>query len=136
MKNQWIPILCYNVLIFVLIYTASAKLLNFPHYVSSMRSQPLPTLLRLPLTYLIPVLEVLFALFIMVKGLRRTGLLTTSILLLLFTVYVGYIKISGYEATTCPCGGLFSSLNWNQHLYVNSALTALSFFTYFYYKRW
>lgn len=136
MKNQWIPILCYNVLIFVLIYTASAKLLNFPHYANSMRSQPLPTLLRLPLTYLIPVLEVLFAYLIMVKGLRRIGLLGTSVLLLLFTGYVGYIKLSGYEATTCPCGGLFSSLNWNQHLLVNSALTALSFFTYFYYKRW
>lgn len=135
MKNQWIPILCYNFLIFLLIYTASAKLLNFPHYVNSMRSQPLPILLRLPLTYLIPVLEVLFAYLIMVKGLRRTGLVATSILLLLFTVYVAYIKISGFEATTCPCGGLFSSLSWNQHLLVNSTLTALSFFTYFYYKR-
>lgn len=136
MKNQWIPIICYSVLIFVLIYTASAKLLNFPQYVNSMRSQPLPTLLRLPLTYLIPVLEVLLAYLIMVKVLRRIGLLATSILLLSFTVYVAYIKISGYDATTCPCGGLFSSLNWNQHLLVNSALTALSFFTYFYYKRW
>jgi len=57
----------------------------------------------------------------MVKGLRRTGLLATSVLLLFFTVYVAYIKISGYEATTCPCGGLFSSLNWNQHFLVNSA---------------
>lgn len=136
MKNQWIPFLCYNILIFVLIYTASSKLLNFPHYVNSIRSQPLPILLRLPLTYLIPVLEILFAYLIMVKELRRIGLLGTSILLLLFTIYVAYIKISGYEATTCPCGGLFSSLNWNQHLLVNSVLTALSFFTYFYYKRW
>lgn len=136
MKNQWIPLFSVNVLIFVLIYTASAKLLNFPHYVNSMRSQPLPSVLSLILTYLIPVLEGLLVYFLMARELRMVGLLGTGILLLLFTFYVGYIKISGLESTTCPCGGLFSNLNWNQHLYVNSALTALAFFTYFYYKKW
>lgn len=136
MKNQWIPLLSVNLLIFVLIYTASAKLLNFPHYVNSMRSQPLPSVLSLILTYLIPVLEGLLVYFLMAKDLRSVGLLGTAILLLLFTFYVGYIRISGLESTTCPCGGLFSSLTWTQHLYVNSALTALAFFTYFYYKKW
>lgn len=136
MKNQWIPLLSVNVLIFILIYTASAKLLNFPHYVNSMRSQPLPSVFSLILTYLIPVLEGLLVYFLMARELRMVGLLGTGILLLLFTFYVGYIKIVGLESTTCPCGGLFTSLDWNQHLYVNSALTVLAFFTYFYYKKW
>ncbi|WP_157611561.1 MauE/DoxX family redox-associated membrane protein [Sediminibacterium salmoneum] len=136
MKNQWISLFSVNVLIFVLIYTASAKLLNFPYYVNSMRSQPLPSVLSLILTYLIPVLEGLLVYFLMARELRMVGLLGTGILLLLFTFYVGYIKISGLESTTCPCGGLFSSLDWDQHFYVNSALTVLAFFTYFYYKKW
>jgi uncharacterized membrane protein YhaH (DUF805 family) len=136
MKNQWVLFFLCSLFIFVLIYTASSKLFNFSHYVNSMQSQPISKWVSTTLTYLIPVAEVVLAYCIYNKDLRSIGLLGTTFLLFAFTGYVAYINISGLYSTTCPCGGLFSNLNWIQHLYVNSILTVLSFFTYFYYKKW
>ncbi len=116
-------------LLFVLVYTAFAKLLNLNHYKRSMYSQPLPEWLVDWLVYLIPFTELLAATLLILSTLRLIGLILTSSLMLLFTGYVLFIRFTAWELTTCPCGGLFSQLNWVQHTWVNSALTILSITT-------
>ncbi len=57
---------------------------------------------------------------------RKMGLWITTLLMFLFTAYVFMIRFTALENTTCPCGGLFSQLNWNQHTWINTTLTILA----------
>lgn len=116
-------------LLFVLVYTAFAKLLNFNHYKRSMYSQPLAEWLVDWLIFLIPFTELIAATLLILSVKRFLGLVLTSSLMLLFTGYVLFIRFTAWEDTTCPCGGLFSQLNWVQHTWVNSALTILAITT-------
>lgn len=116
-------------LIFVLTYTAVSKAFNFPHFSRAMLSQPIPKPWATALTYAIPILELIAVIKILLPSLRIIGLRLTAGLMTAFTLYVLYIKITGLHNTTCPCGGLFESLTWNQHLIVNLLLMILSYWT-------
>lgn len=117
------------ILLFVLTYTAISKWLNFSHFNRAMRSQPIPEPIAEVLTYLIPIAEIIAVIAILLPALRHKGLLLTAVLMTAFTGYVFYIKMAGFASNTCPCGGLFSSLSWNQHIIVNLLLTILSYCT-------
>ena len=117
------------VLLFVLTYTASSKWLNFSHFNRAMRSQPIPEPIAEVLTYLIPIAEIIAVIAILLPALRQRGLLLTAVFMTAFTGYVLYIKLAGFDSNTCPCGGLFANLSWNQHLIVNILLTILSYWT-------
>lgn len=114
------------VMVFVLVYTGLTKWINFSHFSRSMLSQPLPHALTNLLIYLIPTVEIAAALLLIPQETRQLGLWVTSILMMAFTGYVFYIRLSPLGNTTCPCGGLFSQLNWNQHTWVNSLLTMIA----------
>ncbi len=113
-------------LLFVLLYTGLTKWINFSHYSRSMLSQPLPSGWLNILMYVIPIIEIIAAILLIPQQTRQLGLWITSIIMTAFTAYVVYIKLSALENTTCPCGGLFSKLNWNQHTWVNSLLTIIA----------
>jgi uncharacterized membrane protein YqaE (UPF0057 family) len=115
-----------TILIFVLTYTAFSKLFNFTHYARAMYAQPLPRWNARLLIYLIPTFEVCLAIMLILSKTRKPAYWASAILMTSFTAYVLYIKAMGLEKKTCPCGGLFSDLNWNQHLWINIALTVLS----------
>lgn len=117
------------ILLFVLVYTGLAKWINFNEFSRSMYSQPLPRWLTSILIYLIPTVEIIAAIMLIPQQIRQWGLWITSILMTAFTVYVFYIRFSALENTTCPCGGLFSQLNWNQHTWVNTLITMLAITT-------
>ncbi len=121
-------------LVFVLVYTGLTKWINFNHFSRSMLSQPLPYALTNVLIYLIPFIEIVAALLLIPQHTRQLGLWITSLLMIAFTAYVVYIKLSALENTTCPCGGLFSQLNWNQHTWVNSLLTIIAITTTLIYR--
>jgi len=121
-------------LVFVLVYTGLTKWINFSHYSRSMLSQPLPSGWLNILIYVIPIVEIIAALLLIPQHTRQLGLWITSILMMSFTAYVWYIKFSSWENTTCPCGGLFSQLTWNQHAWVNSLLTIIAITTTIIYR--
>lgn len=116
-------------LLFVLAYTTASKAFNFPHFSRAMLSQPIPKVWASVLTYAIPILELIAVIAILLPTWRKIGLGITAGIMTAFTFYVLYIKMTGLHNTTCPCGGLFASLTWNQHLIVNLLLTILSYWT-------
>lgn len=123
------------ILLFVLVYTGLSKWINFDHFSRSMHSQPIPDWLATGLTYLLPPVEIITALMLCTNRYRIMGLWITTLLMFLFTAYVFMIRFTALENTTCPCGGLFSQLTWNQHTWINSALFILSLTTTFTYHK-
>ncbi len=117
------------ILLWVLSYTGMSKWVNLSHFKSSMRSQPIPELWADVFTYLIPTLETIAVIGLILPALKQKAWILTTVLMTAFTAYVLYIILTGLHNTTCPCGGLFENLSWNQHLFVNIGLTILSFGT-------
>lgn len=133
LRTIGISLVCY-LLIFVLSYTTASKLINFSHYSRSMLSQPFAQWISYLLIYLLPIVEVWIIVLLLRQRWQKWGLLFSAILMSAFTFYVVYIYASGLDKSVCPCGGLFSRINWKQHLIVNSLLTAISFLAYFTYS--
>lgn len=76
-------------------------------------------------TLCIPLLEIIIACFLLFPPLKEAGMLLSFLLLLVFTVYTGYILVSPYP-TPCTCTGIVDSLSWKQHFMLNLLLLLLN----------
>lgn len=114
------------VLVFILAYTTAAKLFNLSHYTRAMFAQPLPAWVTHMVVYLVPAAEICAISLIVAPYTRVKGLWFATGLFAVFALYTTWIFATGQNKTTCPCGGLFSFLNWRNHLLVNCTLTLMA----------
>ena len=70
----------------------------------------------------IPAVELIVAAFLFFPATRLKGLYASFVLMLLFTIYVGYM-ISKGGSLPCSCGGVISAMSWQQHLFFNIFFT-------------
>lgn len=101
------------------IYTAVSKVYDWQGTQLAMYNQLFPEWMADILLFILPILEIGIASMLLVSALRKTGLLFSVILLMLFTGYVGWIGLGFAERVPCSCGGVLSSLDWEEHLVFN-----------------
>ena len=85
-------------------------------------------------SYAGPILEIFIAVLLIFQRTRRLGLLASFFLMAFFSWYVAYLMIK-LPALPCSCGGVFSFLDWPQHLIVNIALAILAIIGFFLQKK-
>jgi len=107
-------------------YTVADKLYNFDAYQNSMMNQVFNRPIAKLLVYLLPSIEWLTFCFLLFPKFRLAGLYLSAFLLFSFTLYVAFAVLGFYPKRPCSCGGLFRSLSWNAHLYLNVFLFLLS----------
>ena len=113
------------VFIFLLVYTASSKLLR-PVAFKVVLSQSPPLAGAVDLwALIIPLAEAAVALLLVFEGARRAGLLGALVLMGLFTGYIVYMLLEAPHLP-CSCGGVISALSWKQHLLLNGGLAGLA----------
>jgi hypothetical protein len=56
---------------------------------------------------------------------RKYGLVTSTILMAIFTIYISYMLLFTSNLP-CSCGGVLKQLNWSQHLVFNVIFLLLS----------
>ena len=101
------------------IYTAVSKVYDWKGTQLAMYNQLFPEWMADILLFILPILEIGIASMLLVSALRKTGLLFSVILLMLFTGYVGWIGLGFAERVPCSCGGVLNSLDWEEHLVFN-----------------
>lgn len=74
----------------------------------------------------IPAVELLCCLLLVLERSRRHGLYLALALMVLFTGYVGLVLLGAWEQVPCSCGGVISSLGWEEHFVFNLFFTALA----------
>jgi len=116
--------LCLLVLLFS--YTSADKLLNLDRFTTSMYNQPIPHWLAYALARLIPVAEILTAVSLLFPATQRLGLLSSFILLSTFTLYITFILLHFFRKIPCSCAGIFRHITWQQHLWINLLMLALT----------
>ena len=77
------------------------------------------------LSWLIPTIEMVIVMMLTIYSTRFYGLLSSLFLLIVFTMYIAGMLLSGSHLP-CSCGGVISRLSWKEHLVFNLFFMALS----------
>lgn len=106
-------------LIFLWVYAAMSKVLNYEQSRMQMMNQVFPAMINGILLWAVPLIELLISGLLLFHGTRKVGLLLSAILLFLFSGYVLLVMLNVFGRIPCSCGGVISKLNWEQHLVFN-----------------
>lgn len=123
-KEIIIDIVTY-LFIILFMYTAASKLLTVESFASTLAKSPLIGSLNMVVAYTIPIAEILISLALIFQTLRKVGLWASFLLMLAFTSYLVYMVFSG-STLPCHCGGVISSMSWQQHIWFNLGFLALA----------
>lgn len=119
-----VPFIC-SLFIFLFVYTALSKFLDFQAFISVLGRSPLIGSAVQLVAWGIPLAELVVSLLLLLPATRRTGIWSAFVLMCLFTAYVGYMVIF-VPHLPCSCGGLIQELSWKGHLILNFILTVIA----------
>ena len=125
MKKNTIVELISSLLMFLFLYTALSKLLEFDKFKYQIGQSPFITHISWLVIWSIPLAEIITSIFLIFKRTRLAGLYLSFFLMLLFTGYV-FIMLRYSSYLPCSCGGVLSIMSWKQHLIFNLSFTGLS----------
>ena len=118
----------YLFFIFFFCYTLVNKLIN----IHSFRTNLIKTSLfdensAYYFSYFVLFIE--FSVIITLLFLKEKGLLLFCFVILIFTLYISYLKFKGYYEV-CWCGGILNGLQYKYHLSINLSLIVSSIYSY------
>jgi hypothetical protein len=113
------------VFLFLFVYTALSKFLDFTHFQFVLRHSPLLGSLGVSVSWFVPGIELLIALLLFEPRSRLAGLFSSMILMIVFSIYIGYMLFFSPQLP-CSCGGVIEQLSWTQHLGLNLILILLA----------
>jgi len=125
MKNKNIVEIISVLLILLFVYTAVSKIINYSNFKYTIDRVDLVKPLAGPLSIFVPTAELIVSFLLLTPSLRKWGLYGSFLLMLMFTIYVGYI-IYFAPYRPCSCGGIITKMTWRQHLIFNTVFTILS----------
>ncbi|SEW15483.1 MauE/DoxX family redox-associated membrane protein [Chitinophaga arvensicola] len=131
-RKNFVVVEIFSILITLLfVYTATSKILDFKGFVGAMNNQPMDNRWTPLLVILIPAAEYIASILLFFRPTRKFAFLMSTIMMFVFTVYVGVILSKAvYSRVPCSCGGVFPQIGWGPHLFINIAFTAISFWGY------
>lgn len=106
-------------LILLWIYTGLDKLLGWEASKKALYNQTFPTELADVLVYALPIIELLTALLLLFSVTNWWGMVSSLLLLTVFTTYVGLIWVGAFPRVPCNCAGILNILGWTEHLVLN-----------------
>lgn len=114
-----------SLLILLFVYAASGKLIEYSVFKAQLKNSEWLRQFAGIIAWLVPAIELIVSLMLTVKVTRILGLYASLILLLIFTLYISGMLLSG-KHLPCSCGGVIQQLNWKQHLLFNLFFLVLS----------
>ncbi|HVY75456.1 MAG TPA: MauE/DoxX family redox-associated membrane protein [Puia sp.] len=113
-------------LIFLWIYAAATKLINFQLTKAEMAHQIFDESFSSILAWLVPAVELLTGFLLAIPLTARYGLVLSALLLGLFTIYVVGGVMHWYETMPCACGGVIRHMTWGWHLAFNCCFLVIN----------
>ena len=126
MKKQLIVDIICPLIIIMFLYASFSKYFDWPAFDRAMSSQPFKLWFAHVLMITIPPLEIITALMLIFDKTKYYGFLSSTALMLAFTIYIASILLGFFPRTPCSCGGIIRSLGWTQHLIFNILFLAIS----------
>jgi hypothetical protein len=120
-------------MMFLFVYTATSKFLNLPALRAVLIKSKFPGVVADFGSIVIPSVEIIIALLLFVPFSRRFGFIASTVLMLLFTLYIVVMMLSLPELP-CSCGDVIQSMTWTQHLIFNVIVTLISYLGFCFYQ--
>lgn len=112
-------------LILLFVYSALSKVLEFQNFQAQLGQSPLLSAYTGFISYAVLIVEFTIALLLAFSKTRFIGLLSSFLLMVMFTAYI--IVILNYSSfVPCSCGGILEKLGWKEHLIFNVVFTILA----------
>ncbi|MDA3615942.1 MauE/DoxX family redox-associated membrane protein [Polluticaenibacter yanchengensis] len=102
------------------------KVSNFASFKYSILQQPFPDWLGLILIYSLPIVELIIVICLVIEKFRKIGLLISSLLMAVFSGYIGIGLLGYWEKLPCGCGSVISGMTWKQHFFFNLTFLLIS----------
>lgn len=112
--------------IMLFMYTAASKLLTMEFFASTLAKLPVIGSFSLVIAWAIPIIEIMISIVLIVPPMRKIGIWSALILMIAFTLFLIYMVFSGNNLP-CHCGGVISTMSWQQHIWFNIGFIALAF---------
>ena len=111
--------------IFLFVYAAVSKLLDFENFQVQLGQSPLLSAFARWVSWLVPISELGIVLLLAVPKWRNLGLFASLSLMTLFTSYI-FIVLHFSSFVPCSCGGILEKMSWNTHLVFNMVFVVLA----------
>jgi hypothetical protein len=128
LTTRWLTDTATAVLICIFVYAALSKLLEYHLFTLQLHQHPYLRSIAATVAWGLPAAELIVAALMTIPATRMAGLYSTCTMLVIFTVYLEVMLLSG-KHLPCACGGIISSLNWKQHMVFNTILIAMAVVT-------
>jgi hypothetical protein len=123
--KKYLPDFISLLFIFLFVYAAVSKLIDFSSFNAQLAQSPLLTGFTGWIIWIIPALEIIIAILLFVARLRLFGLYASYTIMIMFTAYI--IAILNFsEYVPCSCGGVLQHMSWKTHLAFNIAFVLLA----------
>lgn len=116
------------------VYASCSKLFTYQLFVSQLEMHPMLKQFASSLALIIPVSELLIAILLIFSSTRIMGLYCSTILLIIFTIYL-IIMILTDSHLPCGCSGIISGFSWKEHIVFNCVFILLSITGIWLYKK-
>ena len=113
-------------LIMLFLYASISKFLDFRLFTRQMYNQPFPNSWTPFIIWFVPLLEIATSVALMFERTRMIGLITSLVVMSIFTIYTGSVLAHIFAYVPCSCGGVISKLTWKQHLFFNLFFVGIS----------
>ena len=107
------------------VYSAVSKLLDYNTTVLQFSQSPFITEFAGTLAWAVPGAEIAISVLLFLERTRRMGLYASLFLIAMFSAYI-YAMLNMSSYVPCACGGVLSSLGWEEHLVLNLCFLVLS----------
>jgi uncharacterized membrane protein YphA (DoxX/SURF4 family) len=106
-------------------YTAYEKIIDHERFMNGIAKVEIIGEFAFFISWTVPIVEFLIAVFILVPETARIGLWGFLGLMIVFTVYI-LTAMAWASKLPCHCGGVIETLTWTEHLWFNIAFILLS----------
>lgn len=106
-------------------YAAITKLADYDNFRFGISESPFISHFASMLAWIVPATELVIVALLLLSYMRLAGLYAASILMFLFTLYIGAMLLFAVDIP-CSCGGVLESMSWPVHLVFNAVFTLLS----------
>jgi hypothetical protein len=118
-----------TLLILLFVYAGLSKLIDREWFIYSLRQSSITSNYASLISWLLPVTELAISTLLFIPKTRQSGLLISTLVMSIFTIYIGYM-LAFKPHLPCSCGGVIRQLTWKEHLVFNILFTLLAFFAF------
>lgn len=123
-KDRVVTTISY-LFILLFLYAATSKVLDYENFRVQLAQSPLLSAFAGPVSWGVPLLEIVIAIMLLVSIWRTAGLFAAFGLMVMFTAYI-HIILNYSAFVPCSCGGILEKLGWTQHMIFNAIFILLS----------